>query len=285
MKSHPTRPASPAHAPNALPARARLLGLALCAATVVGLSGCGSTPEKEVGAGMSTEALYADAKDDMDHGNYETAIKKFEKVEGRGAGTTLAQQAELDMAFAYYKSGEKAQAYAKLDRFLRLHPTSPAADYALYLQGLVNFNDDLGFFSRISHQDLSERDQQAMHDAYDSFTQLVEQYPASKYATDARLRINYIINSLASSEVHVARYYFRRGAYVAAVNRAQYAIREYPRSPMTEQALYIMVRSYDALNLPQLRDDAKRVLLANYPHTTLLEDGFRAANKSWWQLW
>ena len=100
MKSLPTRPASIAHALNALPARARLLGLALCAATAVGLSGCGSTPEKEVGAGMSTEALYADAKDDMDHGNYETAIKKFEKVEGRGAGTTLAQQAELDMAYA-----------------------------------------------------------------------------------------------------------------------------------------------------------------------------------------
>jgi outer membrane protein assembly factor BamD len=124
-----------------------------------------------------------------------------------------------------------------------------------------------------------------MHDAYDSFTQLVEQYPASKYATDARLRINYIINSLASSEVHVARYYFRRGAYVAAVNRAQYAIEQYPRSPMTEQALYIMVRSYDALNLPRLRDDAKRVLLANYPHTALLNDGFRAADKAWWQLW
>lgn len=263
----------------------RGLTLAVLTAGLLIVAGCGSTPDKDMGAGMTTEALYADAKDDMDHGNYETAIKKLEKVEGRGVGTLVAQQAEIDLAYAYYKTGEKAQAYAKLDRFVRLHPTSPAVDYALYLQGLVNFNDDLGFFGRFARQDLSERDQQAMHDAYDSFRQLVEQYPASKYTTDARLRMNYIVNSLAAAEVHVARYYLRRGAYVAAVNRAQHAIQEYPRSPMSEEALYIMVRSYDALNLPQLRDDAKRVLVQNYPHTSLLDRGFRAVDRAWWQFW
>lgn len=264
---------------------AQALALGTIAAAMLGLAGCGSTPEKEIGAGMSTENLYADAKDDMEHGNYETAVKKLEKVEGRGVGTTLSQQAELDLAYSYYKTGEKAQAYAKLDRFIRLHPTSPAADYALYLQGLVNFNDDLGFFGHLSRQDLSERDQQAMHDAYDSFKQLVDQYPASKYATDAKLRMNYIINSLAASEVNVARYYLRRGAFVAAANRAQRAIQEFPKSPMNEQALFIMVKSYDQLGLTQLRDDAKRVLLKNYPQTSLLEGGFKPLDKPWWQLW
>lgn len=260
-------------------------GRVLAALLVASLAACGSTPKDDPYAGESAEKLYAEARSDMSDGNYDTAIKRLEKVEGRGAGTTLAQQAQLDLAYAYYKTNEKAQALAKLERFMRLHPTSPALDYALYLQGLVNFNEDLGLFGRFARQDLSERDQQASRDAYESFRQLVERFPDSPYATDARQRMNYIVNSLAAYEVHVARYYYRRGAYLAAANRAQQAVNEFRSSPAVEEALYLMVMSYDRLGLPALRDDARRVLVANYPDSALLSGGLRRTDKPWWQLW
>ena len=149
----------------------------------------------------------------------------------------LAQQAQIERAYYLWKSGEKAQALSTLERFIKLHPTSPALDYALYLQGLVNFNDNLGLLGSLASQDLSERDQQASRDSYQSFRQLTEQFPQSTYAEDARMRMNYIVNSLAAYEVHVARYYLRRGAYVAAANRAQQAVQEFQRSPSTEEAL------------------------------------------------
>jgi outer membrane protein assembly factor BamD len=173
-----------------------------------------------------------------------------------------------------------------LERFIKLHPTSPAADYALYLQGLVNFNDNLGILGNIAHQDLSERDQQASRDSYQSFKQLIEQYPQSRYAEDAQVRMNYIVNSLAAYEVHVARYYFRRGAYVAAANRAQQTVQEFQESPATEEALFILAKSYDRLGLNQLRDDADRVLRKNFPNSEFLTaEGVTARPKVWWQLW
>ncbi|MBA4108461.1 MAG: outer membrane protein assembly factor BamD [Leptothrix sp. (in: Bacteria)] len=251
---------------------------------VLSLSGCGSTPEDEFG-GMAADKLYADAKEEAADGNYENAIKRLEKVEARASGTMLAQQAQLDLAYAYYKTGEKAQALAKLERFIRLHPTSPAVDYAMYLQGLVNFNDDLGLFGRVARQDLAERDQQAARDAYESFKQLSTRFPNSKYTADAKLRMNYIVNSLASGEVHVARYYLRRGAYLAAANRAQQALTDYRSSPAIEEALYIMVRAYDKLGLIPLRDDAERVLKQSFPNSPYLAGGVKAADKPWWQLW
>ncbi len=250
------------------------------------LAACGSAPVDEF-ANISPDKLYADAKEEAADGNYETAIKRLEKVEARASGTILAQQAQIDLAYAYYKTGEKAQALAKLERFIRLHPTSPALDYAYYLQGLINFNDDLGLFGRIASQDLAERDQQASRDAYESFKQLTERFPSSKYAADARLRMNHVVNSLAAGEVHVARYYLRRGAYVAAANRAQQAVKEYQRSPAVEEALYIMAQSYDKMNLEPLRDDALRVLKQSFPNSAYLDkDGVStAAKKPWWQLW
>jgi outer membrane protein assembly factor BamD len=236
------------------------------------MSACGTSPQDEF-AKISTDKLYADAKDDANDGNYETAIKKLEKVEARASGTLLAQQAQIDLAYAYYKTGEKAQALAKLERFIRLHPTSPALDYAYYLQGLINFNDDLGLFGRWAKQDLSERDQQASKDAYEAFRQLIERFPASKYAEDARLRMNHIVNTLAAGEVRVAAYYLRRGAYLAAANRAQQAVKEYRQSPAIEEALWIMARSYEQLGLIDLRDDTRRVLKASFPNSAYLESG------------
>ena len=193
----------------------------------------------------------------------------FERLEGRAAGTILAQQAQLERAYVLHKSGEKAQSLAILERFVKLHPTSPALDYAYYLQGIVNFNDNLGIFGNLSQQKLSERDQQASRDSYQAFRQLVDQFPQSTYVSDARARMTFIVNSLADYEVHVARYYFRRGAYVAAANRAQQAVREFQNSPATEEALSILVQSYDRLGLTQLRDDAERVLRKNYPDSRI----------------
>jgi outer membrane protein assembly factor BamD len=262
--------------------RASFSSIALALSLLLGA--CGSTPPDRT-AGMSAEKLYEDAKEDAAAGNYEQAMRSFERLEGRAAGTLLAQQAQLELAYLHYRQNERPQAIAVLDRFMKLHPTSPAYDYALYLKGLVNFNDNLGFLGNLSRQDLSERDQQASRDAYQAFRQLVERFPQSQYAADAEVRMNYIVNALAAYEVHVARYYFRRGAYVAAANRAQQTVQEYQQTPSVEEALYILVRSYDALGLPQLRDDAERVLKHNYPESAYLTRGFGAKKKPWYQLW
>jgi len=258
----------------------RPLAIALATAAVV-LAGCGSTP-KEPESKWSAERLYAEAKEEASQGNYERAGKLYERLEGRASGTALAQQAQIERAYMLYKSADKAQALSTLERFIKLHPTSAAIDYALYLQGLINFNDNLGLLGAIAQQDLSERDQQAARDSYQSFKQLVDQYPQSLYADDARVRMNYIVNALAAYEVHVARYYFRRGAYVAAVNRAQVVVSEFQQSPSTQEALYILSESYDKLGLTELRDDANRVMQKNFP-TSL--DGLGVAKKRWWQLW
>jgi outer membrane protein assembly factor BamD len=174
---------------------------------------------------------------------------------------------------------------ATLDRFMKLHPASPAMDYALYLKGLVNFNDDLGFLSYIARQDLAERDQKASKESFESFKELITRFPESRYAADASLRMTYIVNSLASYELHVARYYLSRGAYVAAINRAQLAISDYQDAPATEEALFIIVRAYDALGMTQLRDDARRVLDKNYPNSEYLTRGFKTNQSPWWKFW
>jgi outer membrane protein assembly factor BamD len=248
------------------------------------LSACDTTPKDEMSR-WTPERLYAEAKEEAATGNYEKAVKLLERLEGRAAGSVLAQQAQIERAYYLWKSGEKAQALSTLERFIKLHPTSPALDYALYLQGLVNFNDNLGILGSYTSQDLSERDQQASRDSYQSFKQLAEQFPQSAYAEDGRLRMNYIVNSLAAYEVHVARYYLRRGAYVAAANRAQQAVQEFQRSPSTEEALVILAQSYDRLGLIELRDDTARVLKANYPNATIDADLSRRRNGPWWRPW
>ena len=248
------------------------------------IAGCSSTNEDKT-ANWSPDRIYSEAREEMTGGAYDKAVPLLEKLEGRAAGTPLAQQAQLDKAYAQFKAGEKAQAIATLDRFLKLHPASPAADYALYLRGLVNFNDNLGMFSWLSRQDLSERDQKAAKDSFESFRELTTRFPDSRYAPDARQRMTYIVNSLAQYEVHVARYYYERGAYVAAVGRAQQAIADYQNVPATEEALYILIRSYDALGMAQLRDDAQRVMNASYPDSSYLKGGFKARENPWWKFW
>ena len=257
--------------------------LLLTGASVL-FAGCSSTNVDKT-ADWSPNKIYAEAKDELNSGAYEKAVPLFEKLEGRAAGTPLAQQAQLEKASAQYKASEPAQALATLDRFMKLHPASPALDYALYMKGVVNFNDELGWFSFITRQNLSERDQKAAKESFEAFKELAARFPESRYTPDARLRMTYIVNSLAEYEVHVARYYYRRGAYLAAVNRAQSALADYRDVPALEEALYIMVKSYEALGMNQLREDSKRVLETNYPNSEFTSRGFRPSTDPWWKVW
>ncbi|WP_083384100.1 MULTISPECIES: outer membrane protein assembly factor BamD [Cupriavidus] len=264
--------------------RARI-GAILLAGGAVMLSACGLLADQpDETAGWSANKLYSEAKDALDGADYTRAVKLYEKLESRYPFGRYAQQAQIDTAYANYKDGETAAALAAVDRFIQLHPNHANIDYAYYLKGLINFNDNLGWLGRFSGQDLSERDPKAARAAFDAFNTLVTQYPDSKYTPDARARMQYIVNSLAEHEVHAARYYFRRGAYLAAANRAQQSLKDYDGAPANEEALYIMVRSYDLLGLNDLRDDAARVLEKNYPNSDFIKYGERRKDKSWWQL-
>jgi outer membrane protein assembly factor BamD len=244
-----------------IPALRRGLWVSLA---IAALSACGSAPRDEA-ANWQAEKLYTEAKQEAAAGSYERAASLFERLEGLATGTILAQQAQLERAYVLNRSGEKAQALTVLERFIKFNPTSPGLDYAYYLQGLINFNENLGIFGNLARQDIAERDQQAAKDSYQSFRTLVELFPNSIYASDARQRITFIFNSLAAYEVHVARYYFNRGAYLAAINRAQQAIKGFEGAPATAEALVLMVQSYDKLGIHDLRDDAKRVLERSFP--------------------
>jgi outer membrane protein assembly factor BamD len=269
-----------------LSAASKMLQLTVILGTVcVVAAGCSITPAPDRTANWSPNRIYAEAKDEANSGAYEKAVPLYEKLEGRAAGTPLAQQAQIDKAYAQYKNGEQAQAIATLDRFIKIHPASQVLDYAFYLKGLVNFNDNLGIFSFISKQDLSERDQKSAKESFESFRELVSRFPDSRYAPDARLRMTYIVNSLAQSEVNVARYYYLRGAYVAAVNRAQTAITDYRDVPALEEATYVLFKSYDALGLDTLRDDTRRIMEKTYPTSSYLSKGFKSVDGPWYKFW
>jgi len=234
----------------------------------------------------SAQKLYGEARDELNAGGYEKAVQYFEKLESRYPFGTYAQQAQMDIAYAHYRAGDQAQALAAVERFIKLHPNHPNVDYMYYLRGLINFNDKLSVFDFIAHQDLTERDPKAVRDAFDSFKVLVERFPNSVYAKDARDRLAYLVNAMASYDIHVANYYYRRGAYLAAANRAQQVVRDYKETPAVEDALYIMMRSYDALGMPELRDDASRVFKQNFPNSELPRTGGVRKEKSpWWKLW
>ena len=259
--------------------------MAIPLACVMFLSGCADSnydPTKS----WTNERLYSEAKEEMTAGAYDKAIGMYEKLEGRAAGTPLAQQAQLDKAWAQYKTNEPAQAVATLDRFIKLHPASPALDYALYLKGVVNFNDNLGLFSAMAEQDIAERDPKQAKESFEAFKELVTRFPDSKYSADARLRMGFIRNSLARSDVYVAKYYYQRGAYVAAINRAQQTVQEFRDVPAIEEALVVMIQSYDKLGLNELRDDTRRVLEKNFPDSTFIHpEKARSQKKSWWKFW
>lgn len=227
------------------------------------------------------DEIYADAMNEMNDGNYDNSVKLLEGLQSRYPYGRYAQQAQLEIAYAYYKQGEQESALSATDRFIKQYPNSPHVDYAYYLKGLIDFNEDLGYFGDIMQQDLSDRDPQGAQDSFETFKELLTRFPDSKYAPDARLRMQYLIDALAKHEIHIAVYYMRRGAYVAAVNRAEAVLTNYPQTPQTREALQIMVKAYDAMNMPKLRDDAQRVLDMN----TKSAAKHSQDEKPWWKFW
>ena len=215
---------------------------------------------------------------------WDRAIKLLEKLEARYPYGRFAQQAQLDVAYAYWKSGERASAIAAADRFIKLYPNHANVDYAYYLKGLVNFNENTGILSILDNPDMTERDSKGSRESFEAFKELVNRFPDSKYTEDARGRMRYLVNSLAQYEVHVARYYMKRGAYVAAANRAQFAVQSYPQAPALEEAVFIMVKAYDALDMADLRDAADRVMRKNFPESRYLT-GKVTRDAPWWKLW
>lgn len=249
------------------------------------ISGCSSLSDKQdETAGWSAAKLYAEAKDAQSDGTYDKAAKFLEKLESRFPYGRYALQAQLELGYVYWKGNEPGSALAACDRFIKLHPNHPAVDYAYYLKGLINFNEDLGLLGYISSQDPTERDPKAARESFDSFKELVTRFPNSKYAADAHLRLNYLVNAMASQEVNVAYYYYKRGAYIAALNRAQFAIKTYPQTPAVEEAMFIIVSAYDKLEMNDLRDDADRIMHKNFPNSRYYKDGLNRKT-AWWKLW
>lgn len=260
----------------------RLFAALFIALAAAGCSSLGDTPDETVG--WSASKLYAEAKDAQADGTWDKAAKYLEKLESRFPYGRFAQQAQLELGYVYWKGNEPGSALAACDRFIKLHPNHPAVDYVYYLKGLINFNEDLGLVGYISSQDPTERDPKAAREAFDAFRELVTRFPKSKYAPDAIQRMDYLVNSLASLEVHVARYYIKRGAYIAAANRAQFAVTTYPRAPAIEEAMFILVTAYDKLGMNDLRDDADRVMRKNFPNSRYYKDGLERKT-AWWKLW
>jgi len=233
------------------------------------LSGCGwFSKEEDETKDWSASQFYSEAKSALDGGNYDTAIKYYEKLEARYPFGPYAKQAQLDVAYAYYKYEEPESALAALDRFIKLYPRDPAVAYAYYLKGLVNFNRNVGFFDRFIPTDPSQRDPGSARDSFNDFAELVRRFPESNYTEDARQRLVFLRNVLAEYEVNVADYYYRRGALVATVNRCRYVIENYPTTPAVKKALELMIVAYNDLGLTTLAGDAQRVLDYNIERGT-----------------
>ena len=256
-------------------------------ALAVALGGCGmfgstADPKKE----WTAVDYYNAAKAEFDARNWDASIKLYEQLEAKYPFGRFAQQAQIEVAYAYYKQGESAQAMNALDKFIKLHPNHQNLDYALYLKALVNFREDLGPLTRVVSQDLADRDPKSARESFESFKELVTRFPESRYTPDARQRMAYLVQALARHEIHVARYYIARGAYLAAVNRAQDSIIKFPNSNTHREALEIMVEGYDRMGLTELRDDTRKVNARNFPsdpnaHPT----SGRTPSGSWWKFW
>lgn len=241
---------------------ARLLATALVA---VGLmAGCAGNDEQATAIDDLTEA-YEKARQSVSNGNYQRGIQVFEIIQARYPFSEISRQVQLDLMYAYYKSGQKEQAIEAADTFIRENPIHEKVDYALYIKGLTYFEDEAGFLERRFKKDITERPPKDVEEAYSTFRRLIERYPASEYASDAEQRLVFLKNRLAAYENHVADYYLRRGAYIAALNRAKNALEEYNGAPANAESLKIMEEAYDELGMHDLAADARRVRELNFP--------------------
>ncbi len=258
------------------------IGRMLLLITALLLAGCGTKgQEYDPTAGWNAERLYQDGKEEMNSGNWKLAKERFNAVETRFPLGIYAQQAAISLAYSYWKDKEPDQALATLARFQQQYPNHPSMDYVLYLKGSINFTPPSAVFSSVTGQDPGERDPKSLRQSYAAYTELIERFPESRYSADARKRIAWLINTMAENEKFVARYYYDRYAYVAAINRAQVVITDFQGVPAAEEALYIMMMSYEKLGMAELRQDTERVLLANFPKTKLIQEGFPDKYASW----
>ena len=240
------------------------------------LQGCGtlqelfssdsSSSDEDEYVNWTAEKFRTEAKAAVDAGNYDKGIKLYEALESRYPFGEDSAQTQLDIAYAYFKNNDPDSAIAAADRFIKMNPRSPGVDYAYYLKGLVNYNRGIGFIDRFLPTDTSQRDPGTARDALKNFEELIRLFPQSKYVPDARLRMIALKNNLAMYEVHVARYYMKRKAYVAAANRASTVIEKYPRTPAIPYALLVLQEAYTKLDMLDLAQDATRVYELNYPN-------------------
>jgi outer membrane protein assembly factor BamD len=246
------------------PVSIRALGRIAVLVGVCALAACGSV-QKDPTSKWDAERLYKEAHTELTASNWVHARELFEKLESRYPFGRYAQQGQIEIAYAYYKEGETADALDATERFLKANPSHPNVDYVYYLRGLINFIEPPAFIGRLVGYKVSERDPKAMRDSFEAFKELLTRFPDSRYAPDARIRLRYLQNALAGHEVRVADYYYRRGAYLATIARAQSALREFPGSAAQQEALTLIAQSYQALGLTELQADAERVLRLNYP--------------------
>jgi outer membrane protein assembly factor BamD len=262
--------------------------LALLALYSVFLSGCaifGDPTSIDETKGWSAQRIYTEASTAIHDHDYEKAIKYLEVIESRYPHGKYAVQAQMEIPYVYYKKQDPAAAIAAADRFIKLHPHHPNVDYIYYLKGLAVFNER-GIVEKLTEQEISDRDPKAQRESFLAFKELTTRFPDSKYVKDATLRMTYLVNNLANHELHVARYYMKRQAYLAAVNRCKYALTEYPDSPSQEEALVVMISAYDLMGLEDYKQDTLRVLKANYPNSQFVVGGAVPKDeKVWWKFW
>lgn len=241
---------------------------------VIALQGCeslggardkDSATDKEY-AGWDAAKFHKEAEGAMESKNYQKAIKLYETLESRYPFGEYAAQTQMEIAYAYYKNDDPEAAVAAADRFIKVNPRNPNVDYAYYLKGLVNFNRSIGFIERFLPTDASQRNPSNVKDSYKNFQELIRRFPESQYTPDAKQRILSLKNNLAMYEVHVARFYMKRKAYIAAANRAGYVVKEFKRTPAVPAALLVMQEAYTKLEMTELAADAGRVYKENYPN-------------------
>lgn len=251
------------------------------------LSACANSgsadKDAQITQDWTVEKLYAEAQDESNSGNYTRSLKLYEILESRFPQGRFAQQAQLDKAYVYFKDEQPEKAHAELDRFQRLNPRHHANDYALYLRGLILFNEDQSFVNKLASQDWAERDPRANRRAYQAFYQLITQYPNSRYVADAKERLVKLVDALAGHEIAVARYYAQRGAYLAAANRAQNIVKGFQNTRFVEEALALMEFSYRKMQRNDLAEDTKRVLASSFPNSPYLNHEWKNKHTAWWR--
>lgn len=247
----------------------------------------GACASKDIDENLSETALYQQAQTDLDNKSYSSAVSKLKALESRYPFGRYAEQAQLELIFAYYKNMEPEAVRASADRFIRLHPQHANVDYAYYMKGLASFDQDRGLLARFLPLDMTQRDPGAARDSYNEFAQLTNRYPNSRYAADAKQRMIYLRNLLAAYEAHVAHYYLKRQSYVAALNRGRYIVENFQETPAVGDGLAIMTESYQHLALDDLAATSLETLKMNYPeHPSLASGSFKARekdldNRSW----